>query len=177
MVGHACNRDLAVRRESCHLGAALGVAGTSVWYARKQFHLAERLRGRDFEATVVVKRLGGVGTYVKDMTYSLRVTNAGPAVARDVSVELQLWTDGTELGRSLHRVDVAPAMLRGEQRNITLRLPLEESRFDDRSRSLEIHADYYNDSSSAASLSEYEGVSVSTGGASKRTSSRGVTSS
>lgn len=73
------------------------------------------------------------------------MTNAGPAVARDVDVTLTLSTDESELGRAIDATDVAPALLRGEQRVVTVVLPCNEARFDDPGRSLEIVASYYDD--------------------------------
>jgi hypothetical protein len=125
-------------------GSALGVAATSAWFSRQQLYLAERQRERDFEATVVAE-LVRFSRSAEMLDYELRVTNAGPAVARDVDVSIVVWTDDGPLGRTIHTVDVAPALLRGEQRTVTLRLPVDEARFDDRSRSIEIASDYFDD--------------------------------
>jgi hypothetical protein len=78
-----------------------------------------------------------------DRLYELTVINAGPAAARDVSVDLVLWGDGP-LGLSLDRVDVAPALLVGDQRSATLRLPASVD-LGDRSQAVEIGADWYDD--------------------------------
>jgi hypothetical protein len=125
-------------------GGALGVAGISALFARKQLQLAERLRARDFEATVVAEmhEIQALDTGTK---YTLKVTNAGPAVARDVSIYLTVWTDETPLSRIIDSANVAPALLRGEQRLATIELPSDEARFDDRSRSTEIDTAYYDD--------------------------------
>jgi hypothetical protein len=125
-------------------GAALGVAASSAWFSRRQLHLAERQRERDFEATVVAELVGFSRTS-ETLDYELRLTNAGPAVARDVDVSIVEWADGRPLGRAIHTVDVAPALLRGEQRTVTMRLPVDDARFDDRSRSIEIGSDYFDD--------------------------------
>jgi hypothetical protein len=106
--------------------------------------LADRLRERDFEATVVAELVGFERTS-DVLAYELQVTNAGPAVARDVEVSIVVWTDETAFGRRIDTVDVAPALLRGEQRRATLHLPLHEAEFADRSRSIEIGSDYFDD--------------------------------
>ena len=78
--------------------------------------------------------------------YELRVTNAGPAVARDVSVDLVEWADERNgLGYIVDHQDVAPALQRGEQRDVILRLPTDAARFENRSVAYEIGADYYDD--------------------------------
>lgn len=123
-------------------GAALGIAAASATFARRQLQLAERLGQRDFEATVVAELVG----VEEDRTvrYAILVTNAGPAVARDVDIAIVEWTD-SPFGRRLVEADVAPALLRGEQRKVELELPIEGVRFDDRDVSIELHADYYDD--------------------------------
>ena len=95
-------------------------------------------------ATGAVVELSTVSGNTKSLIYELRVTNAGPAVARDVSVELVKWTDEAT-GSSIDRVDVAPALLRGEQRPVTLTLPRSDAHFDERSEAIEVRADYYDD--------------------------------
>jgi hypothetical protein len=102
------------------------------------------MRERDFEATVVAE-LVGFEREPDLLVYELHVTNAGPAVARDVDVSIVVSTDGSAFGRYIDRVDVAPALLRGEQRTVMLRLPLDEAEFADRSRSIEIGSDYFDD--------------------------------
>ena len=46
---------------------------------------------------------------------------------------------------SLSPRKVAPALLRGERRSITLELPGDNARFDDRTIAVELNADYYDD--------------------------------
>jgi hypothetical protein len=87
---------------------------------------------------------GGRHGLSEDLRYRLRVTNAGPAVARDLTIQLVVWTDAPG-GFELDSVDVAPALLRGEQREMSLLLCAEEAKFDDINRSIEIHAAYYDD--------------------------------
>jgi hypothetical protein len=125
-------------------GAALGISAVSAVFSRRQLELGERQRERDFEATVVAEL---VGVHRRDAAvhYEVSVTNAGPAVARDVDVSLVEWTDATALGRALAEADVAPALLRGERRTVILKLAAADARFDDRSVSIELHADYYDD--------------------------------
>lgn len=89
--------------------------------------------------------MNSVNVTPKSTQYEVRVTNAGPAVARDVDVGLTIWTDESGLGRVIDGAEVAPALLRGEQRVVTLVLPQDERRFDDRSCSLEMFATYYDD--------------------------------
>ncbi len=126
-------------------GCALGVAGTSAAFALRQLKLAERLQLRDFEATVVCE-LESYERTSEGLRYGLKVTNAGPAVARDVDVSLVEWTGDSVLGMSLAEAGVAPAMLRGEQRLVTLELLAEHAAgLDDRSRSIEVMCDYYDD--------------------------------
>src|SRR5687767_8691 len=100
-------------------GGALGVSAASLWFARRQLQLAERLRVRDFEAIVVVE-LEEWNSVRDRSVYKLRVTNAGPAVARDVSVEIVEFTDEKPLGFVLGTAAVAPVLLRGEQRTVTV---------------------------------------------------------
>jgi hypothetical protein len=123
---------------------AAGVAAWGAWFARQQLRLATRQRERDFEATVVAelsdfRRLEGY------LIYEVAVTNAGPAVARDVDVAIVKWTDETPLGVTIHRADVAPALLRGERRTVALELPVAEARFEDRTRSIELYGAYFDD--------------------------------
>jgi hypothetical protein len=125
-------------------GAAPGVAAFSALFSRRQLHLAERQRERDFEATVVAE-LVSFSRNSETLDYALRVTNAGPAVARDVDISIVVWTGESPFGRKIDSADIAPALLRGEQRTATLRLPVDEGQFDDRSRSIEIGSDYYDD--------------------------------
>jgi len=75
-------------------GVALGISGLSALFARRQLQLAERSRGRDFEATVVAELVGACQDE-DAVRYEIRVTNAGPAVARDVDVSLIEWGDTT----------------------------------------------------------------------------------
>jgi hypothetical protein len=75
--------------------------------------------------------------------YEIRVTNAGPAVARDVDVSLIEWGD-TSLGKVLAQADVAPALLRGERRAVSLELA-NATKTRDRDVSVELHADHYDD--------------------------------
>ena len=122
---------------------ALAIAGATAIFAHRQLNLTERQRQRDFEATVVVELIGVTGReHVLD--YEILVTNAGPAVARDVSVAILEWSNNP-FGRQLVEAEVAPALLRGEQRTVALELPIEQARFDDRTVSIELVAEYYDD--------------------------------
>jgi hypothetical protein len=123
-------------------GVALGISGISALFARRQLQLAERSRGRDFEATVVAE-LVGARQDEDAVRYEIRVTNAGPSVARDVDVSLIEWGD-TSLGKVLAQADVAPALLRGERRAVSLELA-NATKTRDRDVSVELHADYYDD--------------------------------
>jgi hypothetical protein len=123
---------------------AFAVAAASAWFSQRQLRLSERQRERDFEATVVAE-LMSVNRNADTLDYELLVTNAGPAVARDVDVSIVEWNDEGPLGQMIETVDVAPALLRGEQRTVTLRLPIEKARFEDRSRSIELASDYFDD--------------------------------
>jgi hypothetical protein len=123
---------------------AFAVAAASAWFSRRQLQLSERQRERDFEATVVAE-LVSFNRCAETFDYELLVTNAGPAVARDVDVSIVEWNDEGPLGHMIETVDVAPALLRGEQRTVTLRLPIEKARFEDRSRSIELASDYFDD--------------------------------
>ena len=123
-------------------GAALGISAFSALFARRQLQLAERSRARDFEATVVAE-LVGVRRADDALHYELQVTNAGPAVARDVDVSLVEWRE-SDLGRLLAQSEVAPALLRGERRAASLELR-DASKTLDRTVSVELHADYYDD--------------------------------
>lgn len=124
---------------------ALSALAFSVRFSRAQLRISSRQHERDFGATVVVE-LNKVHRTVDDYVYDLRVTNVGPAVARDVSVDLVEWSDERgDLGLTIDRDDVAPILQRGEQRDALLRLPVEQARFDDISVALEIGADYYDD--------------------------------
>jgi hypothetical protein len=125
-------------------GAALAVSGLSALFAWRQYRLAESRHARDYAATVVVELARSVALR-GNISYALRVTNAGPAVARDVDVELVDWTIDNPRGRRIHRAHVAPALLRGEQREVSLELPQEDARFDDRSHVIEVQADYFDD--------------------------------
>jgi hypothetical protein len=109
-------------------GGALGVSVVSAVFARRQLQLAGRQRERDFEATVVAG-LVRVTREPDAISYELLVTNAGPAVARDVGVAIVEWSDDGPFGESIDEADVAPALLRGEQRGVTVRLPLETGAF------------------------------------------------
>ena len=106
-------------------------------------HLAERSRARDFEATVVAE-LVGVHAHDEGIGYELQITNAGPAVARDVDVSLIKWDDSGPLGITLAHSEVAPALLRGERRTVSLTLQ-DRSLANDRAISIELNADYYDD--------------------------------
>jgi hypothetical protein len=123
---------------------AFAVAGASAWFSRRQLQLSERQRERDFEATVVAE-LVSFNRNPETLDYELWVTNAGPAVARDVDVSIVEWNDEGPFGYQIDTVDVAPALLRSEQRTVTLRLPIERARFQDRSRSIELASDYFDD--------------------------------
>jgi hypothetical protein len=120
----------------------LSVALVSAWFAREHFRLASGRRERDFEATVVVE-LTDCHEDEDDRLYEIVVKNAGPAVARDISVELVAWRSGP-FGETIHHVDLAPALNPGEQRPATLRLPLQVD-LDDPSQSIEIVTDYFDD--------------------------------
>jgi len=125
-------------------GAALGLSAASALFARRQLRLAERLQSREFRATVVAEL---VGLHRRDdaIHYELAVTNAGPAVARDVDLSIVEWSDARPLGIALSEVDVAPALLRGERREVILRLATADARFDDRGISIELGTDYWDD--------------------------------
>ena len=123
---------------------ALGASIATAMLSRRHLQLVDRQRERDFEATVVVE-LAKFSRSSSTLDYGVRVTNAGPAVARDVDLSIVEWNDESAFGEKIDRVDVAPALLRGEQRTVTLRLPLERARFEDRSRSIELMSDYYDD--------------------------------
>ena len=124
---------------------ALSALGFSVRFSRAQLRISSRQHKRDFGATVVVE-LNTVNLTIGNYVYDLRVTNVGPAVARDVSVDLVEWSDERgDLGLTIDRAEVAPTLQRGERRDAVLRLPVEQARFDDSSVALEIGADYYDD--------------------------------
>jgi hypothetical protein len=123
---------------------ALGASTATVILSRRHLQLVDRQRERDFEATVVAE-LARFARTPSTLDYEIRVTNAGPAVARDVDVSVVEWNDETVFGEKIETVDVAPALLRGEQRTVMVHLPLERARFDDRSRSIELMSDYYDD--------------------------------
>ena len=124
---------------------AIAVSIASAWFAREQVRVARRQAGRDFGATVLVEPIK-VWRRSDHYLYELRVTNAGPAVARDVSVDLVEWADERNgLGHSVDQQEVAPVLQRGEQRDVILKLPTEAARFEDRSVAYEIGADYYDD--------------------------------
>jgi hypothetical protein len=53
--------------------------------------------------------------------------------------------DDSEIGRTLAEVDVAPALLCGDQRVVRLALQAEHARFDDRGVAIELISDYYGD--------------------------------
>ena len=118
---------------------ALGVSAASAMFAHRQLQLGERRRQRDFEATVVAA-LTGIDRTPDAFLYELSVTNAGPAVARDVDISMVAWTDETTLGLSVARADVAPALLRGERRTSVLNLTLKEAHLNDHSVSIELWA-------------------------------------
>jgi hypothetical protein len=80
-------------------GAALAISSLSALFARRQLQLAERSRGRDFEATVVAELIE-VHRAEDAIRFDDQVTNADPAVARDVDVSLVEW-GGTSLGTVL----------------------------------------------------------------------------
>jgi hypothetical protein len=46
-----------------------------------------------------------------------------------VDVAIVEWSDDGPFGESIDEADVAPALLRGEQRGVTVRLPLETGAF------------------------------------------------
>jgi hypothetical protein len=74
-------------------GAAV-TAGLSAWFVRAQFLLQSEVRRRDFEATVVAELVGVRAVEERRRReYEVRVTNAGPAVARDVDVSIAVWSD------------------------------------------------------------------------------------
>jgi hypothetical protein len=123
-------------------GAALGISSVSALFARRQLQLAERSRGRDFEATVVAE-LVEVHRADDAIRFDVQVTNAGPAVARDVDISLVEW-GGTSLGTVIAEAEVAPALLRGERRAVSLDLP-DASKTLDLDVSVELHTDYYDD--------------------------------
>jgi hypothetical protein len=124
--------------------AALGIALASARFARRQLQLSERQHERDFEATVVAELVRfNWGTETLD--YEVLVTNAGPAVARDVDISVVEWSDEGPFGERIDTVDVSPALLRGEQRTVTVRLPVGRATFGDRSRSIELASDYFDD--------------------------------
>jgi len=125
-------------------GSALGISAASALFARRQLQRVDRQLARDFEATVVAE-LVGFHRREDDLHYEVAVTNAGPAVARDVDVSLVEWTDAGPFCRSLAEAHVAPALLRGERRRVVLPLRVADARFDDRSVSIELHAAYYDD--------------------------------
>lgn len=125
-------------------GAALAVSVGSAYFARRQVHLVERQRERDFGATVVAE-LVGFERGPEGLMYTLRVTNAGPATARDVDVSLVEWTDESAFGRALAEADVAPALLRGDHRNVRLVLRREYVRFDAPGVAVELSSGYYDD--------------------------------
>src|SRR5579859_890804 len=102
-------------------GAALAISALSALFARRQLRLTERSRTRDFEATVVAE-LTRVHAYEERIEYELQITNAGPAVARDVYIALVKWDAAGGLGQALDEAQVAPALLRGERRNVSLTL-------------------------------------------------------
>jgi hypothetical protein len=124
-------------------GAALGASALSALFARRQLLLAERLRARDFEATVVAE-LVGVRRHDAAVDYEIEVTNAGPAVARDVDLSLIEWR-AHSVGKVLADTDVAPALVRGEGRRVVLRLEESDALTSDREVSVELHSDYYDD--------------------------------
>lgn len=128
----------------CVSVAALVVSVRSLALARRHVHLVERQALRDFGATVVAEQIGFERT-PDELAYTLRITNAGPAAARDVDVSLVEWTDDSEIGRTLAEVDVAPALLRGDQRIARLVLPADDARFDDRGVAIELRTSYYDD--------------------------------
>lgn len=128
----------------CVSVAALIVSLRGEIVARRHVQLVERQRRRDFGATVVAEQLGFERT-TSECTYTLRVTNAGPATARDVDVALVEWTDEDPIGRTLAEVEVAPALLRGDHRTVRLALPVEDARFDDRGVAIELSSAYYDD--------------------------------
>lgn len=123
---------------------AVGVSSASAFFSHRQLKLAEQLRARDFEANVVAE-LVGVHRHSGEVEYEVAVTNAGPAVARDVGVAIVEWRANKPFGRRLSEALVAPALLRGERRVVRQPLPAEAARFDDRSSSTELHSDYFDD--------------------------------
>jgi hypothetical protein len=58
-------------------------------------------------------------------------------------VSLVEWGD-TSLGKVLAEAEVAPALLRGERRAVSLELP-DAVKTRDRAVSVELHTDYYDD--------------------------------
>jgi hypothetical protein len=92
-----------------------------------------------------VAELVGFTRGPETLNYEVLVTNAGPAVARDIDVCIVEWNDDGTFGHKIDAADLAPALLRGEQRRVVLRLPLDRARFEDRSRSIELMSDYYDD--------------------------------
>jgi hypothetical protein len=140
--GEAVTSALSIAANAISAGAL--AASASALFAWRQLELAKRQRERDFEATVVAE-LVRVERRSASLCYEICVTNAGPAVARDVDVSIVEWIQDRPLGRSLCAIDVAPALLRGEQRIVSLELNSADLRFDDRHVSTELHAAYYDD--------------------------------
>lgn len=120
------------------------VSATGALYARRQLRLADRVRQREFEATVVAELVDSAAND-QGIEYRLAVTNAGPAVARAVDVALVAWTGDSLFGKRLAEAYVAPALVRGDRRIIALRLAAADARFDDREVSIELQANYIDD--------------------------------
>jgi hypothetical protein len=124
---------------------AISVSIASAWFAREQVRLARRQSTRDFGATVLI-RGHRVTRTDEDYLYELTLVNAGPAAARDVTVDLVEWSDEREgLGRAVDREDAVALLQRGEEWGALLRLPISAARFHDRTVAYEIGADYYDD--------------------------------
>ncbi len=123
---------------------ALSVAAMSAWFLRRQLIIFERQHERDFEATVVAE-LVSFSRGSATLDYEVLVTNAGPAVARDIDLSIVEWMAEKPFGDAIETVAVAPALLRGEQRTVTVRLPVERACFEDRTRSIELMSDYFDD--------------------------------
>lgn len=123
---------------------AIAVSIAGVWFAREQVSVARRQNRRDSVATVLI-RAHRVTRTDEHYVYQLTLLNAGPAVARDITVDLVEWSDERgKLGYSIDSDDGA-VLQRGEEWEAVLRLPAAAARFHDRTVAYEIGADYYDD--------------------------------
>lgn len=129
-------------------GISAGIAGISAWYSHGQLNLNERRNRRDYEATVVIELVSHVMHRRDRVTYELLVTNAGPAVARDVSIELvepnqrSDWDDEASMFVVLGGAAVAPAMVPHEQRRVKLEQATGSS---EDTVAFEFHVSYWDD--------------------------------